>query len=378
MHFMRIESTIGLILEILVLYSGVLVWLYSNTIITLEKYFSFGPEYQVVRGTVFILIVSMFSTLIKIPFEIYRLLHIDASYQSQYASDYVKYWIFDQLKAFVFSLALGIPIIGTTLAILVWNVRFQWVLTCLFVSGIAVFFSDVYGDLLAPFFDTMLPLCNHPDTTDQGKREKELEQQIRNLSLKVKFPLEEILKIDSSHGAHSNAFLIGFGAKKRSIVLCENLITDLSIPEIIAIIGHEIGHYKSKHLYKKLFVQLCLVGNFIFLFSHVIKMPDFYNSFGFDQIDASIGIILFSYLYTSFASLMRIVTNYFSRSFEYSADEYAIDNELEMEMALIKIHAMNISNIMPDKLYSIYHYSHPSLMERLEKMKKIEGKFEKR
>jgi len=152
--------------------NGIIVWLYSNTISALEKYFSFGPEFQVVRGTVFILIVSMFSTLIKIPFEIYRLLHIDASYQSQYASDYVKYWIFDQLKAFVFSLALGIPIIGTTLAILVWNVRFQWVLTCLFVSGIAVFFSDVYGDLLAPFFDTMLPLCNHPDTTDQGKEKR--------------------------------------------------------------------------------------------------------------------------------------------------------------------------------------------------------------
>ncbi len=107
---MRIESTLGLILECLVLYTGVLVWLYSTCMDALEKYFSFGPEHQIVRGTVFILIVSMFSTTIKIPFEIYRLLRIDASYQSQVASDHMKYWIADQLKAFVFSLALGIPV----------------------------------------------------------------------------------------------------------------------------------------------------------------------------------------------------------------------------------------------------------------------------
>jgi len=184
------------------------------------------------------------------------------------------------------------------------------------------------------------------------------------------------LKIDSAQSGmvHSNAFLIGFGSKQRSIVLHDNLITYLTTTEILAIVGHEIGHYKSKHLYKKLSIQLFFVGNFIFLFSHIINFQPFYESFGFRNSDASVGIILFSYLYSPFASVMRFATNYISRTYEYCADKYAIDNGLEMETALIKIHAMNISNIMPDKFYSIYRYSHPSLIERLQKMNEYRKK----
>jgi len=150
------------------------------------------------------------------------------------------------------------------------------------------------------------------------------------------------------------------------------LISRSSPDEIIAIVGHEIGHSKFNHIWIKLFVQAIFVGNFITLFSSIIKLNKFYTSFSFEAPDPSVGFILFSYSYGSFASFLSTLVNLMSRSFEYSADQFALSNGLDMKQALTKLHALNIANIASDRFYSIYHYSHPSLSERLERLQRIE------
>jgi len=223
-------------------------------------------------------------------------------------------------------------------------------------------------EIWAPMLET-LTLLNENDA-----RENEINSKIKQFAKELKFPLQQIYKMDSKGGSHhSNAILFGFGSVKK-IILYDNIVTSLSPDEILAIAGHEIGHSIHHHLWQKFMIHAIFVGNFIYLFSSIVRSRSFYASFGFESIDASVGLILFSYLYNSFANIMLFATNFVSRSFEYRADEYAIDHGLEIDKALIKLHAINNPNICPDKYYSIYHYSHPSLQERLQRIESYKKK----
>jgi len=377
LKFSLLENAIGWLLEMFCLITGVLCILYKWTL-SLLSMLSIGDEYVIVRGVIFLFIVSLFSTIIKVPFEVFRLLKIEnqivfppAKMNSHdllatpvaTSRNILYLWTIEQLKAFVASLAFGFPILIMTVSLLHWDFFLQWFIAAFFVCCACALFSDIYADMLAPWFETTTKLSK------EDSREKNLQLEIEALCKTLQVNLSQVYKVATTLKlSHSNAFLMGFGKKKR-IVIYDNLLKLLTTKEIIAIVGHEIGHYKFNHLWKKLFIQLVFVGNFIFLFSLIIRQKTFYLSFGFPRIDPSVGLLLFSYQYNSFASFMRLLTNFISRRFEYKADEYAIDHGLEMEPAMIKLHVMhNIASIAPDKLYSIYHFSHPSLIERLQKM----------
>jgi len=176
--------------------------------------------------------------------------------------------------------------------------------------------------------------------------------------------VRDVYTVDGSkRSAHSNAFLMGFWTT--SVVLYDNLVKELSTDEILSILGHEIGHHKHNHNWKHLVMQLVFVGNFIFFFSKVVGLPAFYSSFGFDTPDAGIGLVLFSYLYSTFANFLKFVTNLFRRRFEYEADTYALALGLDLRKALIHLHGPASKSILPDPFYSVYHFAHPPLSERL-------------
>jgi len=377
------ENTVGFILEWAVLYSGLLVVLYGLSQhpilapigILSQRFTDWGlPSFliaivdeKILRGVLFIFFVSGFSTAVKLPFELYRIQYVDDVTDS-------KSWALDQFKAFIASLVMGIPVIGITLSMLHWNFPFHWLITSFFVSVVALGFSDLYADVLVPLFDTITLLDN------KDKHESELNDKIKDLSKKFGDPVGEVYKIQSagSNTSHSNAFIMGFGWAKKRIVLYDNLIVNMSTEEVLAIVGHEIGHYKFHHLWKKLIFQLIFVGNFIYMFSLLINNTNFYLAFGFEYPDASVGLILYSYLYNSVAACNRVLTNYVSRKFEYKADEFAIVSGLKMEMALRKLYILhnNALDIISDKLYSMYHYSHPSLQERLQRMEDCRKKMQ--
>jgi len=197
----------------------------------------------------------------------------------------------------------------------------------------------MYAVMLAPLFNTYTRL---PDG--------ELRKEILELSYKLNFPVKGVYTVDGSkRSAHSNAFLMGFWTS--SVVLYDTMVKDLSTSEILAILGHEIGHHKHNHNWKHLFMQLVFVGNFIFLFSKVVALPAFYSSFGFEEPDAGIGLVLFSYLYSTFANFLKFVTNLFRRRFEYEADTYALALGLDLRTALIHMHGPAAKSILPDPFF---------------------------
>jgi len=271
-------------------------------------------------------------------------------------------WITDQFTMFAISFFVGVPIIALTLVLLEWRFPYHWFVVSAIISLVGVFFSDVYPTYLAPLFNTYTKLP-----------EGNLRTEIKKLAHRIDFPLTEVVVVDGSRRiAHSNAFIMGFN-KNKQIVLYDTLMEKLTESQILAILGHEMGHQKFNHTWKQLLLQLVCIGNFIFVFIKIINREAFYKSFGFSSIEISIGLVLFSYLYSSISSVVLMSTNFISRNFEYKCDEFAIklNPERDLETALIKLHATNPSNLMPDIWYSAYHYSHPSLLERLENIKQI-------
>ncbi|EGC39036.1 hypothetical protein DICPUDRAFT_75450 [Dictyostelium purpureum] len=378
-NFSRIESTIGFIIECLVLYFGVLVNVY-NLNDTIFYYFGFNRSYEITRGMTYLLEISLVSSLVRLPFEMYRI-YLDqppvkddidsasttatptttttpanptptSSTYNYKKKDWIKQIIWDQIKMFLISLLIGLPMLTITLSMFYWQYPYQWLTIVIFVSIVALCFSDLYPNIAYLF--------NKFTVLEEG----ELRNEIIELSRKLDFPLHEIYTMDGSKRvSHSNAFLMGFWTS--SFVLYDNLVTKLSTEEILAIIGHEIGHHKYFHNMKHLLIQLVFVGNFIYLFSSVVNLQVFYRGFGFERVDVSVGLVLFSYLYSTFANLLRFVTNLIRREFEYAADAYAIKHGLEMKKALVSMHGKGVY-IKPDRFFSLYYYSHPTLMERLE------------
>jgi len=359
----RMEATMEFIAECLVLSSHLLVWFWALSKDLLDT-LGYGTEYRITRGMVFILVVSLASSLVRVPFHLFRILCVDTHFEMRSAASILDVWFWEQMKMFAFSLLFGVPLLSALLALLSWDLPYYSIYSCIYVGILAIFFTDIYH-LIAPAFDHYKALPEGP-----------LKEGIEKLTRELNFPLAKILVVEKykqkyRSTVHSNAFLVGFRFSK-SIVLYHSLIHQLKEKEICAIIAHEIGHHKYYHTYKMLFMQLFSMGCFIFLFTHIVKMPQFYRSFGFLSVDASIGLVLFSYIYSAFANIGHWLTNCASRSMEYTADKYAVENGMtKLESALIKIHANNLTNLMPDPWYAHYHYSHPSLAERLKHIHKI-------
>lgn len=349
LDFNRVESTFGFIFECLVLMFGTLVVVWDKTASQLES-FGFGREYQILYGVSYLFVVSFFSSLVRAPFEVFRVVFLEKHVKSRWGT--LLRMAADQIGMFFISFVVGAPLLAVTLSLLYWDFHYQWLVTCIFVCAVAVLFSDMYAVMLAPMFNTytLLP-------------EGVLRTEILELSRKLDFPVKDVYTMDGSkRSAHSNAFLLGFWSS--SVVLYDNMVKDMSIPEILAILGHEIGHHKFNHTWKHLFMQLVFVGNFIFLFSRVVALPEFYLNFGFRKADAGIGLVLFSYLYSTFANFLKFVTNLFRRRFEYEADSYALALGLDLRKALVHMHGVS-SHVQPDPFFSVYHFAHPSLSERL-------------
>jgi len=351
MNYARFESTVGFIFECLVLIFGLLVWSWDFTSAKLQS-FGYGNDYPIVRGVTYLFLISFFSSLVRAPSEVFRVVILDPPIGSRWRT--ILRMAADQMSIFILSFVVGVPLLAATLSLLYWDLPFQWLLTCLFVCTVAILMSDLYGFILGPLFNRYTEL-----------EEGELKKEIMQLSQKLNFPLKGVYTMDGSkRSAHSNAFLMGFW--NTSVVLYDTLIKQLDTPEILAILGHEIGHHKLRHIWKHLCTELVFIGNFIFLFSRVVNLPSFYVSFGFSRPDAAIGLVLFSYLYSTFANFLRFVTNLVRRRFEYAADAYAISQGLHVREALIKMHgAVTVSHALPDPLYSLYYFAHPPLSERI-------------
>jgi len=201
----------------------------------------------------------------------------------------------------------------------------------------------------------------------------ELRDGIEALAKRVDFPLTKVYQVDGSkRSSHSNAYFYGFFKNKR-IVLYDTLMKQVDTKGVIAIIGHEFGHYKMSHVLKNIILVQAHFLAFMYLFGLSMTSAPLFKAFGFSTRPALIGLMLFSFIYAPFEHAFSFAMHVVSRHFEYQADEFAVRLGLELNGPLAKIHEENLACLNPDPYYSAYHYSHPTLLERLRAMNSLKA-----
>lgn len=303
---------------------------------------------------IFFGIIMIGSDIINTPFAYYKNFVIEEKYGFNKSSK--RLFIIDKLKGWLLSAIIG----GGVLAIILWFYQktgdLFWVYTWAFVGVFTIFITMFYSSLIVPIFNKQKPL-----------EEGELKDAIQAFSKNVGFKLDNIFVIDGSkRSTKANAYFSGFGAKKR-IVLYDTLIDDLNKDEIVAVLAHEIGHYKKKHVLTNMLMSLALTGFTLFLFSLFINNAILSEALSVQIPSFHIGLITFGILYSPISEITGILMNFISRKFEYQADNYAKTNfdGNALISSLKKLSKNSLSNLTPHKANVFVHYSHPTLLQRV-------------
>ena len=313
---------------------------------------------QIVIALVFFGILGLVMDIVNTPFSLYDTFVIEEKYGFNKTT--LKTFILDKAKGWILSLIIG----GGLLALIIWfymlTGKMFWIYTWLLMSAFMVFITMFYSTLIVPLFNKQTPL-----------EEGELKTAIRNFAEKVNFKLDNIFVINGSkRSTKANAYFSGLGAKKR-IVLFDTLIEDLDTEEIVAVLAHEIGHYKKKHTKKGMIISVLQTGLTLYILSLLIANPELSKALGAEQTGFHLGLIAFGILYSPVSTVLGLGMNIFSRKNEFEADAFAGKNYKEeaLRTALKKLSVKNLSNLRPHPAVVFFHYSHPPLLERLKKLK---------
>ena len=309
----------------------------------------------IIIALIFFGVIMIGSNLLTSPLSYYKTFVIEEKYGFNKSTKTL--FFMDKLKGWFLMIILG----GGILALIVWFYQQTgknfWIYTWVFISVFSVFMTMFYSTLIVPLFNKQTPL-----------QEGELKTQLEKFAQKVGFKLDKIFVIDGSkRSTKANAYFTGFGKKKR-IVLYDTLINDLETDEIVAVLAHEVGHYKKNHVIFNMILSLLLTGLTLYIFSFFIDSTLLSNALSVTKPSFHIGLIAFGVLYTPISELTGLIMNYISRKFEYQADNYAKINfgETALIKSLKKLSKNSLSNLTPHKSYVFMHYSHPTLLQRVQ------------
>jgi STE24 endopeptidase len=315
---------------------------------------------QIFISLVFFAILFFASDLINTPFALYDTFVIEEKYGFNKTSPGT--FILDKLKSWMLTIIIG----GLVLFLVVWfylqTKEMFWVYTWVASTAFMIFMLMFYSNLIVPLFNKQVPL-----------EEGELRNEIEAFSKLAGFNLKNIYIIDGSkRSTKSNAYFTGLGPKKR-IVLYDTLIKDLTTPEIVAVLAHEIGHYKKKHTLWALLVSILDTGLTLFILSRFIAAPALSQSLGSNIPSFHLALIAFGILYSPVSLIIGLGSNVLSRKNEYAADKYAAEFEKGdyLISGLKKLSKKSLSNLTPHPAYTFFHYSHPTLLQRIRALKII-------
>ncbi|EPZ36837.1 Peptidase M48 domain-containing protein [Rozella allomycis CSF55] len=275
----------------------------------------------------------------------------------------------DQFKTIVLVSLFGVPILGCVIAIVrYFGSSFYWYLF-IFLVVFQFFMILVYPSFIMPLFNQFTPI-----------EEGELRSKIFALAKKVEFPLTNLFVMDGSkRSAHSNAFFFGL-FKNYRIVIFDTLLKQVKTNEVVAVVAHELGHWKLSHTMRRIVISQGIFFLNLYVLSQFILNEYIFNLFGFygKTYPVVLGFIFFQYVSSPVDHMLNFAMNIVSRKHEYEADAFAVKHgySLELVNALIKIHSENLSNLNPDRWYVTYHYCHPTLFERIEAITSVDIKQE--
>jgi len=353
--FGRISSTFNFIVILSVIYFGLF-----NTLDQYVRSFGYLP---LITGLIFFGIITIIQDIMSTPFSLYSTFIIEDKFGFNKSTP--KIYILDKLKSYALLLILGVPLISIILYFFD-TLDNAWLYAWGLLSLLSVIMPKIYTQFIAPMFNKFTPL-------ESG----ELRDAIENYSKEVDFPLTEVYVVDGSkRSAHSNAYFTGFGKNKR-IVLFDTLMDNHTNEEILAILAHEVGHYKKKHIIKGMITSILHSGIMLYILGLFIKMPELHAAFGMTSVNPSVyaGLIFFSLLYAPIELILSIFLNIISRKHEFEADEYSamtLKNTSHMILGLKNLTVQNLGNLTPHPLPVFLSYSHPPVLDRIRALNKVD------
>lgn len=345
-RFDLISSTAKLIIFLVFWLSGGFQWF--DSLIR-----SWGYS-ELVTGLVGIALLHLGNTLIGLPFELYDTFVIEQKhgFNKMTAATYAA----DQLKGLLLGAVLGLPL----LALLLWvfgNYPNAWIYAWGSTTAFVLIMAYVGPAIIMPLFNKFTPL-----------EDGELKSSVTAMADRCGFPFKEVSIIDGSkRSTRSNAFFAGFGRNKK-IALYDTLVAQQTVPELVAVLAHEIGHFKRKHIVQRLVMSVLQIGLLFFLLGQFLNNPRLFEAFGVQQTSVWLSFVFFMMLFQPVQFLLGIVLAKWSRKHEFEADAYAtsaVGGPQDMITALRKLARDNLSNLTPHPLSVFLHYSHPPLRERL-------------
>ncbi len=343
------SSTFNVILIVLMISTGGFAWIDD-----MARNINANPIFI---SLLFFGIIGLASDLINIPFSWYDSFVIEKKYGFNKMT--FRTFVTDHIKSWFLALLVGVPVLGLITWFYYKSGAGFWLYAWGLITLFSVFMNLFYSELIVPLFNKQTPL-------EAGQ----LREKIEEFATRTGFKLRNIYVIDGSkRSTKANAYFSGFGPKKR-IVLYDTLLKDLSDEQIVAVLAHEIGHYKKKHVLISLVSSIIITGLMLFLFSLVVNNPMLSQAMGAKVSSFHIGLIVFGILYSPLSLAIGLISNYISRKNEFQADKFVKENYQPefLAEALKKLSVKNLSNMMPHPAYVFFHYSHPTLLKRLEKL----------
>jgi len=351
-RFTLVTESLGFIAILTIFVTGGFGWL--DGIIRLQV------SNPIFIALLFFAILGLITEIFTLPFSLYDTFVIEAKFGFNKTTKRI--FFLDKMKGLIISAIAG----GLILCLIVWIYLIAgnlfWLYSLIVIAIFSVFMAMFYSSIIVPLFNKQTPLA-----------EGDLKNAISAFSIKAGFILDNIYVIDGSkRSTKANAYFSGMGKKKR-IVLYDTLISELKPEEIVAVLAHEIGHYKKHHIYLGLFFSLMSTAVMLYLFSLVSSYHAFAQVLGSEVPSFQLAIISFGILYSPLSMIIGLGMNYSSRKHEYQADRFAAEKYKGeyLASALKKLSINNLSNLTPHPAYVFFHYSHPTLLQRLKKLAEI-------
>lgn len=356
-RFGIIESVVSLFLLLGFWFAGGFTWLDALT----RSWF----DNEILVGLAFLSLLFVGHMLIHLPLSVYSTFVIEERFGFNKTTP--KTFVIDQIKSLILSALLGLPLAAGVLWIF-GNVPQAWLWAWLLFTAVQLFLMWLAPVVILPLFNKFEPMPEGP-----------LRDAIESMAKKCEFPLTEISVMDGSkRSTKANAYFTGFG-KTKKIALYDTLIEEQTTDELVAVLAHEIGHFKCRHIIQRMVVSILQSGVLFFLLGLAVDKEGrfsrlLFDAFGVDSISPHVGLVLFGILFSPASRILGVFSNMWSRKHEFEADAYAahaMGDSTALSSALKKLSAKNLSNITPHALRVFLDYSHPPILQRLKALNSL-------
>lgn len=347
-RFGLIEDTVSLLIFLAFWWLGGFGWVDAQVR-------NIVPENTVLQGLLFIAFLYVGSMLISLPFELYDTFVIEEKYGFNKMT--IATFFADKAKGLLLAVVLGAPILALIFFLFATFENYAWLYGWIAVAGFSLLITYLAPTYIMPLFNEFKPL-----------EDGELKTAIQDMSKKCQFPLTEVYEIDGSkRSTKANAFFTGFG-KNKKIALYDTLIQNNGVGELVAVLAHEIGHFKKKHIMQSMVLGILQMGVLFFLLGMFLNKQGLFDAFGVENVSVYGSLVFFTFLFEPVSKLLSVVMMVLSRKNEYEADAYAAEvtgRPEDLISGLKKLSKDNLSNLTPHPFYVFLNYSHPPMLKRL-------------